>query len=72
VRFAGASPSSTGGFERTIVGWYLLAGRSWLVSGPITPTECQAIGSLSVRALVNGQPVTATGSVPASACSGAP
>jgi fimbrial chaperone protein len=68
VRFSGVSS----GFERTAVGWYLLPGRSWVFTAPVTAAECRALSSLSVRAQVNGQPVTASGSVPAASCGGAP
>ena len=68
VRFSGASPS----FERALTGWYLLPGRSWVFTAPVTAAECRALTSLSVRAQVNGQALTASGGVPASACDGTP
>jgi hypothetical protein len=72
VQFRGSGSSSAPAFERTLVGWYLLPGRSWVFTAPVSANECQSASSVAVRAVVNGQTLNATGAVPAGACSGAP
>jgi fimbrial chaperone protein len=65
--------SSTSGatFEHKVDGWYLLPGRSQLFDAALTRAECTPSNAVTAQASVNGQTVTATGTVSPSACGGA-